>query len=271
MPIVGIDYEKCNLCELCVNECPRRFSKNEDNNKIIFEDKSGSCIFCGHCIAVCPQEAIIFEEFGDGPYSFEGIDNLATYIPYEKIYNFLRANRSIRKYNSKPVPKEILEKVISAMECAPTAANIRAEKIAILSDPSQLKSLSDAVKEELLKNSATKSMYEESFQINNERYEYQIYFDAPHVIIVYALGNTPIDHYNIANIVTYGRLAAQSLGLGTCYNGWTQIAFQNNRKLTKLAGIRGKSWGVFTIGYSNVKYYRCPPRSHKKVSTLKKD
>jgi ferredoxin len=268
MPIIGIDYDKCINCGLCVRECPRRFIEDKEQGKIIFQDPSGSCIVCGHCIAICPQEAILYENLGDNPYTFEGIEDLDTYISYEKIFNFLRANRSIRFYKKKIVPEDILRKVIRAMECAPTGANVRSEKIAILSDTKQLKSLSDAVIEELLKNPATKSRWEESLGIRKRLYEYPIYFDAPHVIIISALGNTAIDHYNIGNIITYGRLAAQSLGLGTCYNGWTQMAFGNNPNLTKLAGIRGKSWGVITIGYPDIKYLRCPPRSKKRVKGL---
>ena len=268
MSIIGIDYDKCNSCGICVLECPRRFKRIESENKVVFDDPSGSCIHCGHCISVCPQEAIIFEGFEEDPYYFQGIDDLARYIPYGKLYNFLRANRSIRQYKKKQVPMEVIKNVIAAMEYAPTSANIRAEKFAVVSNVEQLKSLSDAVKDELLKSPATRSMYEETFRVRGELYEYQIYFDAPHVIFVYTSGSTAMDHYNIANTVTYGRLAAQSLGLGTCYNGWTHIAFHSNPKLSKIVGLRGRSWGVFTLGYPNVKYYRCPPRNHRKIKFL---
>ncbi|MFX1572729.1 MAG: nitroreductase family protein [Promethearchaeota archaeon] len=268
MPIIGIDYTKCSKCGLCVIECPRRFTEDKDQDKIAFQDPSGSCTQCGHCIAICPQEAILYEKMGDTPYFFDGIENLSNYIPYEDINNFMRANRSIRFYKKKKVPEDILQKVCRAMECAPTAANIRGEKIVILSDQEQLKSLSDAVMEELLKNPATRSQFNESFKIKKKIYEYPIYHDAPHVIFVCSSGKTTFEHFNIGNIITYGRLAAQSLGLGTCYNGWSQIAFELNPKLTKLAGVRGKSWGVLTIGYPDIKYLRCPPRSHKKVKGL---
>jgi hypothetical protein len=119
--------------------------------------------------------------------------------------------------------------------------------------------------EELLRSPSTRSHYEESFEVKKNLYEYLIFFDAPHVIIVYSSGNSIVNHYNIGNIITYGRIAAQSLGLGTCWNGWTQMAFENNPKLKKIAGVRGKCWGVISIGYPAVKYLRCPPRSHKKV------
>ena len=269
MPILGIDYEKCINCGLCVRECPRRFIENKEQKRIIYQDPTGSCIICGHCIAICPEEAILYENLGDDPYVFDGVEDISNYISYEKIFNFLRANRSIRHYKNEKVPDNILRKVVRAMECAPTGANVRAEKIAVLSDPRQIKSLSEAVIEELLKNPATRSRWEQSFEIRKKFYDNLIYFDAPHVIIVYSLGNSTIDHYNVGNIITYGRLAAQSLGLGTCYNGWTQIAFEKNRRLTKIAGVRGKCWGVITIGYPSIIYLRCPPRSHKKIKGLK--
>ncbi len=31
MPIIGIDYEKCINCGLCVRECPRRFQKDKES------------------------------------------------------------------------------------------------------------------------------------------------------------------------------------------------------------------------------------------------
>ncbi len=268
MPIIGIDYEKCINCGLCVRECPRRFIEDKENNRIIYQDPSNSCVLCGHCIAVCPEEAVMYENLGDEPYFFDGIEDISNYLSYEKLFNVLRANRSIRHYKNKKVPKEILKKVVRAMEVAPTGVNLRAEKITILSDAQQIKSLSVAVLEELLKTPGSSSIAE-SFEIKKQYYEAPIYFDAPHVIIVSSFGKSSLEHYNIGNIITYGSLAAQSLGLGTCWNGWTQMAFENNRKLTKLAGIRGKSWGVITIGYPNVNYLRCPPRSYKKIRALK--
>ncbi|UCD00805.1 MAG: nitroreductase family protein [Promethearchaeota archaeon] len=184
MPIIGIDYIKCTNCGLCVIECPRRYSEYEEQDKIIFEDPTGSCSLCGHCIAICPDDAVLYENLGDEPYIFDGIENLSDYIPYERMYNFLRATRSIRHFKKEKIPETILKKVVRAMECAPTGANLRAEKFTILSDKEQLKSLSYGVMEELLKNPATRSQFSRLFKINKEIYEYPIYHDAPHVIIV---------------------------------------------------------------------------------------
>lgn len=268
MTILGIDYKKCIQCGFCNKVCQRLFIKNEQQNKIIFEDVHGICNLCGHCIAVCPEEAIIYDNLGDKSYYFEGLEDLENYISYEKISNFLRANRSIRHYKNKVVPDSILKKVIRVMEYAPTGANVRAEKITIKSDPDQLKALSEGIIDELLKNPSIKSRSGEHLEKLRKRFKYPIFHDAPHIIIVYSLSNSALDHYNIGNIITYGRIAAQSLGLGTCYIGYAQMAFETNPRLLKLAKIKGKSWGVITIGYPNIKYLRCPPRSHKKVKGL---
>jgi len=268
MPILGIDYEKCINCKFCVRECPRRFHIDLKEDKIYFQDPEGSCSRCGHCIAICPENAILHENFGGEVYTFEGVSHLDKVIPYENIYKFFRGHRSVRHYKKENVPEELLRKVFNAMECAPTGSNLRSEKFAILSDQEKIKSLSDAIFKELLSIPSYRSRWKESFEIRKKNYDCPIYFDAPHVIFVYGLGNSVIDFIQMGIIVEYGRLAAQSLGLGTCWNGWTLFAFMNNRKLLKLAGIRGKSWGVFTIGYPDTNFLRCPPRSKKSVKGL---
>ena len=154
------------------------------------------------------------------------------------------------------------------MQYAPTGANVRSEKYAVLSDPSIIEALSKGVLKTLLAKPSTRSHYEESFKVRGKFYNNPVFFDAPHVILVYSSTDTFIEGINIGISVTYGRLAAQSLGLGTCWNGWTQMAFEENRELLKLAGIRGRGWGAFTIGYPDISFSRCPPRQQKKIKGI---
>lgn len=162
----------------------------------------------------------------------------------------------------------MLEKVVKVMQYAPTGGNLRSEKYAILSEPEKIQALSNAIMEELLKTSSLKIRYEESFEARRKLYENPVFFDAPHVIFVYSPIGVYLEWINIGILVTYGRLAAESLGLGTCWNGWALMAFELNKKLKKLAGIRGVAWGAFTIGYPDIKYKRCPPRRLRKIKGL---
>ncbi|MHA1473542.1 MAG: nitroreductase family protein, partial [Promethearchaeota archaeon] len=224
-------------------------------------------IRCGHCVARCPEDAVLFEEMGES-IEFEGINNPEKIIAFKEMYKFLQGHRSIRKYKKQKVPTEVLQKVMSAMQCAPTGRNMRSESFVLISDEEQLKELSNAIKEALTNDKAWGWLYGERLANLAKVFEIPVYFDAPHLLIVYSQLTTTIGIQNVANLITYGRLAAHSLGLGTCWNGWTQVAAELNPKIMKLARIRAKHFGAFTIGYPDYTVYRTPPRTLKHVKGL---
>ncbi len=267
MPIIGIDYKKCSHCCNCISTCPRVLFRDEEGDKIIYEDPNSMCIRCGHCVARCPEDAVLFEEMGES-IEFEGINNPEKIIAFEEMYKFLQGHRSIRKYKKQKVPTEVLQKVMNAMQCAPTGRNMRSESFALISDQEQLKELSNAIQEALTNDKAWGWLYGERLANLAKVFETPVYFDAPHLIIVYSQLPTIIGIQNVANLITYGRLAAHSLGLGTCWNGWTQGGAELNPKIMKIARIRAKQFGAFTIGYPDYTVYRTPPRALKHVKGL---
>ena len=267
MPIIGIDYDKCSVCGTCITTCPRRLFKDEEGDKISYGDSNSMCIRCGHCVARCPEDAVLFDDMGES-FEFEGINNPEKIISFEEMYKFLQAHRSIRQYKKQSVPNEVLQKVFNAMQCAPTGRNMRSESFLIISDKEQLNELSNAIQETLTNDKARGGLYGERLANLAKEFEIPVYFDAPHLIIVSSQLSTPIGIQNVANIITYGRLAAHSLGLGTCWNGWTQLAMELNPKIMKLARIRAKQLGAFTIGYPNYEVYRTPPRPFKHVKGM---
>lgn len=263
MSIVGINYEKCSDCNICLTACPL-FRRDKEQNKVVF-NRTGACNLCGQCIARCPEDAILYEGIGEA-LSYEGVNKPENIASYDTIYKFLRANRSTRLYKKKKVPNDVLKKVFDAMTQAPTSANRRTERFTILSDREEIKKLNDAVNDERLSHPDVKEKYGLLFKVLSKIFYNFIYFDAPHVIIV----DSPLKgvEVNVGIIITYGRLAAQSLGLGTCWNGWTMGAIKNNPDIKKLIKIKGETVGVFTIGYSAVKFYRSPPRTPKQINGL---
>jgi len=263
MSILGINYEKCSGCNICLTACPL-FRRDKDQNKVVF-NSTGSCNLCGHCIARCPEDAILYEDIGEA-LSYEGINKPEKIASYDTIYKFLRANRSTRLYKKKKVPNDVLKKVFDAMTQAPTSANRRTENFTIISEREEIKKLNDAVNEERLSHPEVYGKYSSIFKFLSKIFYNYLYFDAPHVIIV----DSPLKgvEVNIGIIITYGRLAAQALGLGTCWNGWTMGAMRNNPELRNLAKISGESIGVFTMGYPALKFYRSPPRTPKKINGL---
>ncbi|MHA1669351.1 MAG: nitroreductase family protein [Promethearchaeota archaeon] len=270
MPIIGIDYGKCNSCGICLTACPLPgyfYFRDLENNKVIYDNHGKKCLTCGQCISQCPEDAILYENIGDS-FTFDGIQDMKSYSPYEKVFNTLVACRSTRRYKNQNVPKDVLEKVIRAMSYAPTGVNMRAESFTVISDREILATLSDAIIEELKKDEVQWRMFRRQFSIINSIYKIPVYYDAPHVIFISSPLNIIMGGFNMGNIITYGRIAAQSLGLGTCWNGWTHIANDMNPKIRRVLKLKGPLLIAFLIGYPDVEFYRVPPRYEKKVKFI---
>ncbi|MFX1444902.1 MAG: nitroreductase family protein [Promethearchaeota archaeon] len=264
MPILGIDDDTCIKCLTCITTCARSLFKIINQEKIEFNDPQNRCILCGHCIARCPENAILYENMGQS-FSYNEINNPEKILQYNDIFKFLLVHRSIRRYKKDKVSIELLQKVFDAMQYAPTASNMRSEHFSILSDKDKIKKLSDAVITELLKDPILNEKYGGRFKVLKSEFRSPIFFDSPHIIFVSSPVDTDIEANNIGIIVSYGRLAAHALGLGTCWNAWTQIAMASNPEIRKLAGIYYSKIGVFTIGYPDVIFYRTAPRTMKQI------
>jgi len=136
MPILGIDIFKCSKCKQCINDCPTgNFTVEKDKQNIIFNDTN--CILCGHCIAVCPEDAILYENMQDTSLEFERDQDPDALINYKGIHQLLRGIRSIRQYQPKSVPKEFIQKIIDTIRYAPTGANMRTLKCLVVSGKQQ--------------------------------------------------------------------------------------------------------------------------------------
>jgi nitroreductase/NAD-dependent dihydropyrimidine dehydrogenase PreA subunit len=271
MSVIGIDKEKCSNCRQCIQECGRGYFSVNENKEVIFNENLKTCNICGHCIAICPEDAIITKDLNDIE-TFPGIDSPKDIVNYESLYKLIRAHRSIRHYKSMKVPKELIEKVFKVMRYAPSASNARAWRYIILSDSEKIEALSD----EIVK---TQYLYM-GFPSGEAAIKYfkstsrNIFYNAPHVIILYyrTVEKSTIMlglRANDAGIaLTYGMLAAESLGLGSCWIGMIQSAIPMNKDILKIIGIKGMVLGAFTLGYPAIKYRRTAPRPPLRILGL---
>ena len=271
MSVLGIDKEKCSNCKLCIQECGRGYFYVNNDKEVIFNENLKTCNICGHCIAICPEDAIITENLNDVD-TFPGIDSPETIVESEKLFRLLRAKRSIRHYKNKKLPKELLEKVFEAMRYAPSASNARKWRYVILSDSKKIEALNDEI---------VKAQYQYmGFQSGEQALKYfkstgrNIFYNAPHVIVLYyrivekstVMIGLKANDAGIA--LTYGMLAAESLGLGSCWIGMIQGAVPLNKEILNMLGIKGMVLGAFTLGYPAVKFRRTAPRPPLKIKGL---
>ena len=127
--------------------------------------------------------------------------------------------RSIRKYQTKDVPKEIIEDIVLAGRCAPTAMNRQEIKIYVIAnDIKKIQSIAAKVMENRAKVGKTGGWIEEYKQ--KYGVENAIFYDAPCIIALTADKNTDEKeqywHQMDAGIVTGNILTmATNYGLGS--------------------------------------------------------
>ena len=149
----SIDYGKCTRCMACENICT--------NSRVITKDEQGypvfkyehRCISCGHCLAVCPQRAIVFASYGaeekaGKTYVAEavGLDPGERNEWGDALFTFLGETRSNRLFLDTPVEKEKIEKVLDIMARAPSAGNEQNRDFFVLQDAQKLAALEEMLK-----------------------------------------------------------------------------------------------------------------------------
>jgi len=266
--------DKCTNCMLCVKDCASVVWKEINGiPKIIAPD---DCNSCSHCLAVCPQGAIVH----DGLDSAQIQKTDPELIDPEVYKTIARGRRSVRRYKDKNIPEELIEKVISLVNHSPTASNSQNVGYIVISDKNILKNISKAIF-----GFATKIFYFTKKFPGNLIYKIIKFFPSSDTIVRYIdpmqyfidetkkgrdfiLHNAPVlilvhapkdkkfsnENCNIstANIMNY----AYSLGLGTCYIGFLNISLKYSKKMRNLVKLpeNRKVYACIIMGYPAYKH-----------------
>jgi nitroreductase/Pyruvate/2-oxoacid:ferredoxin oxidoreductase delta subunit len=296
MKIEGIDKNKCTSCKECIKDCLFELmilKKDRDGKPIVeYDDPYERCIRCGHCIAVCSADAIIYSAKGQAQ-SFPGIEKPEKIVGYDSLSRMVMARRSVRRFKDSPLAQDDLLKIIEAMSFAPTASNNRSWEYVVITDPSKRRLLTESVmkmfkmfrlmvslnwlmypflgkeeKRQLKKNTMKFSFDQALNDYSNNRD--RILFDAPCVIILHSPEYANLAGNDAGIALTIGMFAAQSLGIGTVWSGFVEVAFARDKALRKSFDIpKGhKVRGVLGIGYPDVEYHRVPVREKPAVRFL---
>lgn len=260
-----------------------------EKRKVLFEDQLNRCILCGHCISICPTDAIEYDA-SERAFEFEEIKTPSSFINYENFMKFMRTRRSIRNYKKDPVPREGIEAVLEAMKYAPSASNKQSWEFIVLTDEQKITDLKKTVMQLFytLKKLVKMGKYFKIFLSSNlkervsdpatlismnskiERFEKgqdPIFYDAPVIIILYAPKYGSMTGNDAGLSLNHGMFAAHALNLGTCWIGYAQEALRRNKKFRKKLGIPNNMnvHGVLTLGFPSVEYHRAPPRNPLKI------
>lgn len=271
-----IRQDRCIGCGECVRDCLRELFRVEDGKARLQE---GVCIRCGHCVAVCPADAIRLPGGAEEeirPYVPEAFD-----IPPERLLNFLRFRRSVRRFRDRPVEPEKLDAMLEAARYAPTGGNQQMTRYILLEkDRAELtglalKTLYDAAGR-LDEDPALRGLkrYQDKWRSMYpawQRGEDRLFYNAPCVWVVVARnGGKGTGRLDAGLAAANMELTANALGLGACYVGFFTSAAALEPELYRRLGLREgeKVVAVLAVGYPDVKYRRTVNRNPADVTRM---
>jgi nitroreductase/NAD-dependent dihydropyrimidine dehydrogenase PreA subunit len=297
MKITGVNEERCTLCGACSEECGADlFSTVRDPGqrsiRMVHQDRHGWCTGCGHCLAVCPHDAILWED-AEKPLDPVGIEHPERYCGYEAILPFLQSKRSVRRYHARVPERDQIMAVLEAMRWAPTGHNLQANRYLAITDRGVLQAITDHTIEgfrkfrtiirlrKLLKPFLPRNLYKvldspgllegvNAMIHQREQGQDPILFATPVAIVLYYPNMGALSLLDPAIAFTYGMLAAHSLGMGSCWIGFAIQSLYKDRRMRKLLGVPKDMIvaGVMTLGYPLPVYHRIPPRNPLQVRWL---
>jgi nitroreductase len=182
----------------------------------------------------------------------------------------IKKRRSVRSYEVKAVPKDVLNTLIDAGNQAPSAMNSQPWRFVVVEDKDLKKKLLGAAlpnAKKILEN--VKAEDPERYKQIMKRYEEMedpIYYSAPAVLFVigsgrYADHSCPLACENIM-------LAAYSLGIGSCWVGFGSMVTED-KEVIKALDLKEdeKIYGPIVLGYPKI-FPDPPPKKAPVVKWL---
>jgi len=175
--------------------------------------------------------------------------------------------RSVRSYEDKPVPKDVLQTLLDCANEAASGMNTQPWRFVVVQDECLKKKLvTTAVPNSLKYLEPIKQINPQRWELIGKRYEElpdPVYYSAPAIIFVLGAGSYAAESCSLAcaNIM----LAAKSLGLGSC---WVKLGslVTDNPEIVEALGLTGDEqiFGPILVGYPK----QVPARPAKKPAAV---
>lgn len=248
-----INSALCIGCGLCAKDCVSGNIAVKDGTASVLRR---SCIFCGHCEAICPKNAVRITGFDEAPQELEQVR-----LDPEQLMQAIRTRRSIRSFRPDHISTDIIRQIIEAGRQAPTGANSQSTGFVVLD---QRKDEMEALAVGLAR-SVSRAAKPLMALLGNMNIDDQFFFKgAPLAIVITG------DKVNASLAAENMAFMAEANGLGVLYSGFFTICANNGRKLRSALGLKHGQKVVTTlvIGYPAVKYHRTVRREPAKATWL---
>jgi nitroreductase/NAD-dependent dihydropyrimidine dehydrogenase PreA subunit len=271
MGLIQINEAICKKDGFCVQECPVAILRQEDNESFpeMVPGGDGICLACGHCVAVCPHGA-----FSHTRVPLEECPAVVKedVISGAQAVQFLRSRRSIRKFKSKPVEKQVILELIETARYAPTGSNVQGVEWTVFTKKEDLREISKLTVDwlRIVLESPVADSLPSYFPMIVAGWDFGmdvILRDAPALVIASAPGDFGGGMVDLSIALSYLELTAVPVGLGTCWAGLAQQALLTSDSMKDFIGLPKShaSHYPMMLGYPKFRYHRLPERKTPRV------
>ena len=300
--MISINEDLCTDCGICGDVCPRHIPVTSENGDqkttTVSSERIGLCMKCGHCVALCPHRAITVEGLNEAEFTpVEAFD-----INEDQLLTLLKQRRSIRNYKDKPVPRQIINRIIEAARSAPTGTARNATGIIVIDNPKTLATFSELVYElyeglekgllhpigrKIVQHKIKRQAGEKNLRALQDfvmpgMHWYirwyrkgrsnEILRNCPVLMLFHNPIYEPMGEGNCIVSAFHAIMMAHVMGIGTCFNDLIPPACNSPRvpeirKLLNLPDDR-EVYASLTLGYPKYKFRRIAPRKLAEVRYL---
>jgi nitroreductase/NAD-dependent dihydropyrimidine dehydrogenase PreA subunit len=266
-----VNSQRCTRCGLCATACPLDIIRGSVGETPVYTaDGSTRCIICGHCVAVCQTNAIEVEDARLEPTSYEKGDSE---IAPERLAAYLRMRRSIRNYRNTPVERTVIDRLMDVVRYAPSSSNSQAVRWLIVYNTLEVRRLAglavDWMRTVMVSDAPINAYFNFEWVIRAwDRGEDPICRKAPHLVVAYAHKDSLAAPTDAIIALSHLEIIAPSLGLGTCWGGFFQMALSRWEPLRTALDLPVDHVSIYTmmLGYPAFHYQRPPQRNPVTIS-----
>ena len=185
-----------------------------------------------------------------------------------KVIETIKNRRSVRAYDEKPIPKEILQTIIDAGNAAPSGMNAQSWRFVVVQDRAfkdKLKSLAIPRYQKWMEM-APEALSDTRKEIDASTND-PVYYNAP--VIIFVIGSGMTSDFDTPMVCQNIMLAARSLDIGSCWVYFGQLPLDDTDVRKELEMQEGeKVYGPILLGYPKGNFPQSPKKKEPNVKWI---
>jgi nitroreductase len=248
------------------------------------------CVSCGHCITVCPHQAITHSNIPQNLIKTISPHKIPT---DQELLDLLKTRRSIRAFQHKPIPKQLLSTIIKAAHYAPSTNNIQSTEYTVVQDTDIIKKIKNytltylqkttrRLQNPVIRTLLKSSNYDHAAHLFKRIPEYQhvintthnnidlIIHNAPALLFFHANKSIGFADVNATLALQNATLIIYSLNLGCFFAGYVVAASTYEKEIPNLLKIprENQIYGCLAIGYPQVEFSQWIERKSSNITWM---